>query len=61
MRLNTGTIEETPILESCFACGENVGAAEPAGPVAFCASCAETADLPMSHYFLAQYYYRFAD
>ncbi|EXX87536.1 hypothetical protein BG53_01925 [Paenibacillus darwinianus] len=61
MRLNTGTTEETPIMENCFTCGESVGASEPANPAKLCASCAETADLPMSHYFLTQYYYRFAD
>lgn len=35
MRLNTGTIEETPILESCFACGENVGGGRAGRPGRF--------------------------
>lgn len=58
---NTGNTVSTTEKACCFACGEMMENEQPGGPSILCASCGETADLPMSAYFLSQYYYRFAD
>ncbi|HZG86381.1 hypothetical protein [Paenibacillus sp.] len=53
------TIEErrpaAPAAGGCFLCG---GAEEAS---AVCPNCEETADLPLSHYYLMQYYRCIAD
>jgi hypothetical protein len=58
---NTGNMGLTTEKTCCFACGEKMENEQPGSSAILCASCGETADLPMSAYFLNQYYYRFAD
>ncbi|KIL35944.1 hypothetical protein SD71_11310 [Cohnella kolymensis] len=59
---NTGNTTGTTAEKACcFACGETMDNEQPSGSSILCSSCGDTADLPMSAYFLNQYYYRFAD
>lgn len=55
-----GTASTTEKL-CCFACGDTMDKDQPTSSGILCTSCGETVDLPLSSYFLHQYYYRFAD
>lgn len=49
------------LTEVCLMCGGDVVPSRNLSTPILCNSCTETADLPLSAYYLAQYYYRFAD
>jgi len=49
------------VTEDCMMCGEGLAPARNVSSPILCEACTETADLPLSAYFLTQYYYRFAD
>jgi hypothetical protein len=59
--IHIGKIVQGSQAEDCVVCGEEVRVLESQGSSLLCESCLETADLPMSAYYLTQYYYRFAD
>ena len=46
---------------TCFICGESYDRSREGAEDLLCSACAATADLPMSHYYMVQYYYGFAD
>ncbi len=46
--------------DTCFLCGEGFDRRQ-GGEDLLCSTCAATADLPMSHYYMAQYYFGIAD
>lgn len=47
--------------EHCVVCGGSAMETPAGGSSILCEECAQTVDLPMSAYYLTQYYFRFAD
>jgi len=49
----------------CFSCGESLGEAQGEGHTSshtiLCADCEHVKEQPISHFYLNQYYYRYAD
>jgi len=56
-----GNKTKETLTEICLMCGEEVVPGRRDSAPILCDACAETADLPLSAYYLTQYYYRFAD
>lgn len=56
-------VEEKSKTEVCFSCGESLpsGESERTGDHLLCNGCESTTDHGLSHYYMQQYYFRYAD
>ena len=61
MQDTAGNKVKEALTEDCLMCGGEVVPSRNDSASILCDSCAETADLPLSAYYLTQYYYRFSD